>query len=65
MKTADGRYRAGVGSMLDLLSAQSALASAKQQNVEAVYSWYIAKAALAQSMGKLKFSEIEKIGGGK
>lgn len=65
MKTADGRYRAGVGSMLDLLSAQSALASAKQQNVEAVYNWYIAKAALAQSMGKLKFSEIEKIGGGK
>jgi len=65
MKTASGRYKAGVGSILDLLSAQSALASARQQNVESVYNWYIAKATLAQSMGRLNFTEIEKIGSGK
>ncbi len=65
MKTADGRYRAGVGSMIDLLTAQSALASAQQQSVEAVYNWYIAKATLAQSMGRLNFEKIEKISGGK
>ncbi len=65
MKTASGRYKAGVGSILDLLSAQSAFASAKQQSVEALYNWYIAKATLAQSMGKLNFTEIENIGGKK
>jgi len=65
MKTASGRYKAGVGNIIDLLSAQSALASAKQQSVEALYNWYIAKAALAQGMGKLNFTEIENIGGGK
>jgi len=28
------------------------------QNIQAVYSWHIAKAALAQAMGKLDFSTI-------
>lgn len=65
MKTASGRYKAGVGSILDLLTAQSAFASAKQQSVEALYNWYIAKATLAQGMGKLNFTEIENIGGKK
>ncbi len=65
MKMASGRYKAGVGSIIDLLSAQSALASAQQQSVEALYNWYIAKATLAQSMGKLNFTEIENISGRK
>ena len=30
-----GRYKAGVGSILDLLTAQSALASARQQRIQA------------------------------
>lgn len=63
MKTASGRYKAGVGNIIDLLTAQNALASAKQQLIEAFYNWYIAKATLAQSMGKLNFTEIENIGG--
>jgi len=57
-RVAFGRYKAGVGSILDLLSAQAALASARQQEVQARYSWYIAKAALAQAMGQLDFSVI-------
>lgn len=65
MKMASGRYKAGVGSILDLLNAQSAFASARQQSVEALYNWYIAKATLAQSMGKLNITEIENIGGKK
>ncbi len=53
---ARGRYKAGVGSILDLLTAQTALASARQQNIQAIYNWYTAKAALAQSLGQLDFS---------
>lgn len=54
-----GRYKAGVGSLLDLLTAQSALASARVQNIQATYNWHIAKATLAQSMGRLDFSALE------
>lgn len=64
LKAASGRYKAGVGSILDLLTAQSAYASARQQNIDAVYNWYIMRATLLQSMGRLAFSEIEKIGNG-
>ncbi|WP_263833745.1 TolC family protein [Sulfurospirillum oryzae] len=54
-----GRYKAGVGTILDLLSAQSALASAKQQHIQSLYNWYITKASLAKAMGSLDFSTIK------
>lgn len=57
-RVALGRYKAGAGNILDVLTAQSALASARQQNVQALYGWYIAKAALAQAMGQLDFTAI-------
>lgn len=57
-RVALGRYKAGVGNILDLLIVQTSLASARMQNIQAVYSWHIAKAALAQAMGKLDFSAI-------
>jgi outer membrane protein len=57
-RVAMGRYKAGAGNILDVLTAQSALASARQQNVQALYGWYIAKATLAQAMGKLDFAAI-------
>lgn len=52
-KVALGRYKAGVGSILDLLSAQSALASARQQRVQSTYDWNVSRATLAQSIGAL------------
>ncbi len=52
-RVALGRYRAGVGSILDLLSAQSALASARQQRVQSAYDWNVSRATLAQSVGAL------------
>ena len=58
-KVATGRYKAGVGGILDLLNAQSALASARQQSIQAQYNWRIAKAALAQAMGQIGFDQIE------
>jgi len=48
-----GRYKAGVGSILDLLSAQSALASARAQRVQADVNWYMALAQLAHDTGTL------------
>lgn len=64
-RVALGRYKAGVGNILDVLTAQTALASARLQNIQATYDWYLAKASLAQSMGKLNFPAIETPSPGK
>src|SRR6266545_4202270 len=48
-----GRYKAGAGSLLDLLTAQAALASARAQAIQARFSWYIALAQLAHDAGIL------------
>jgi outer membrane protein TolC len=48
-----GRYRAGAGSALDLLSAQSALADARAQEIGARFGWYAALAQLAHDVGVL------------
>jgi outer membrane protein len=47
------RYRAGVGTLIDLLNAQSATASADFQRIQAQYNWYLAKAALVRALGTL------------
>lgn len=52
-KVALGRYQAGVGSILDTLNAQSALAAARQQRVQAQLNWNVARATLAQAVGSL------------
>ena len=48
-----GRYREGVGDILDLLSAQRALASARAQQVNARLDWFTALAQLARDAGVL------------
>lgn len=52
-RVALGRYQSGVGNMLDVLNAQSALASARQQRVQSALNWNISRAALAQAIGNL------------
>jgi outer membrane protein TolC len=47
------RYKAGVGSVLDLLSAQSALAGARAQQVLARLEWNTSLAQLAHDSGVL------------
>jgi outer membrane protein TolC len=47
------RYRAGVGTITDLLNAQSALASARLQVIQARFAWNLAKANLAKAIGVL------------
>jgi len=53
-----GRYKAGVGNILDTLSAQSALANARQQRVTALYNFLISRFALAQAIGQLDLTQI-------
>jgi TolC family type I secretion outer membrane protein len=48
------RYKAGVGTIIDLLNAQSALASAQLQVIQARYQWNLAKATLAKAIGVLE-----------
>ena len=48
-----GRYREGVGDILDLLSAQRALAAARAQQVNARLGWFTALAQLARDAGVL------------
>jgi outer membrane protein len=48
-----GRYKAGVGNIIDVITAQSALASARAQRIQARFNWDIARASLAYSMGRL------------
>ena len=48
-----GRYKEGVGSILDLLIAQSAFAGARAQEVQARADWFLAMAQLAHDTGAL------------
>ena len=52
-QVARGRYTEGVGSIIDLLVAQSALASARGQAVQARWQWRTAMAQLAHDAGVL------------
>ncbi len=64
-RVALGRYRAGVGTVLDLLSAQSALANARLQRIQAELDWNVYRATLAQSMGALDYTLLEPAAEGK
>jgi outer membrane protein TolC len=52
-QVAAGRYREGVGSIIDLLTAQTALANARAQQVQSRWQWYTALAELAHDSGVL------------
>jgi outer membrane protein len=52
-RVAMGRYKAGVGSILDVLNAQSALAGGRQQRIQSTFNWNVSRATLAQAMGSL------------
>jgi outer membrane protein len=54
------RYEGGAGNILELLSAQSAYASAQQQHIQAQSDWRIARLALSASLGRLRLSSVEE-----
>jgi outer membrane protein TolC len=53
LEAARARYKEGVGSVLDLLTAQTALADARAQQVQARLEWQISLAQLAHDTGLL------------
>lgn len=52
-RVALGRYKAGVGSIIELLNAQNDLAAAQQRRVGSVVDWYTARLQLAADLGEL------------
>jgi TolC family type I secretion outer membrane protein len=50
---AQGRYRAGIGSILDLLTAESALENARAEEVQARTDWFQSVAQLSHDTGTL------------
>jgi len=52
-RVAAGRYHEGVGSILDLLAAQSSLANARAQKILARADWLLSLARLAHDTGTL------------
>ncbi len=52
-EVARGRYREGVGSVVDLLTAQTLLFTARAQNAQARWAWATALAQLARDAGLL------------
>ena len=53
VQVAAGRYREGVGSIIDLLTAQTALANARAQQVQSRWQWYTSLSQLARDAGVL------------
>jgi outer membrane protein len=52
------RYRAGVGSIIEILNVQASLADAKQQRVQALTDWRVARLDLAAKLGTLSMQDI-------
>ena len=48
-----GRYQSGVGSMLDVLTAQTAGSNARLIRIQSEYSWQTARGQLALAVGRL------------
>ncbi len=50
---ASGRYKAGIGSILDLLTAEAALENARAEEVQSRTDWFLSVAQLAHDTGTL------------
>jgi outer membrane protein TolC len=48
-----GRYREGVGTLIDRLAAEAALADGRAQQIGSRYTWFLALAQLAHDIGSL------------
>jgi outer membrane protein len=52
-----GRYQSGVGTILDVLTAQNGAAGARQTRITAELNWQVARAQLALALGRLTGTE--------
>ena len=53
LRLAVARFRAGTGTQLDVLSAQTALTEARSNQIQALYDYNVAVAALERATGTL------------
>ena len=53
LTAAQQRYQHGVASVLEMLSAQAALVKARQQHIQALTDWLVARLQLAYAVGSL------------
>lgn len=60
-KVALGRYKEGVGNIVELLNSETNLANARNQFVQAHYNWRIGKAQLAQALGQLDLDDVSAL----
>ncbi|MNN88803.1 Outer membrane efflux protein [compost metagenome] len=59
LEVVQGRYRAGVGSMLELLNALTAYAAAEDQHTQSLNAWQLSRLKLAASLGRLGFWAVK------
>ncbi|VWD35652.1 outer membrane bacteriocin efflux protein [Burkholderia lata] len=57
---ARGRYKEGVGTFTEVLTAQTALGDAQKQRVLAISKWRVARLKLAESLGKLRLHDVNQ-----
>jgi outer membrane protein len=60
---ARGRYKAGVGNIVELLNVQSTLAKAEQQRIKTVSNWHGARLKVATSVGRIGMWAISGLTG--
>ncbi|GGA41472.1 hypothetical protein GCM10010981_33120 [Dyella nitratireducens] len=63
-ESAQRRYRSGIGTILELLSTQTALAQARQQRIQALTTWRYDRLALASALGQLDWNDIDALKSG-
>ncbi len=52
-----GRYKSGVGSIIDVLTAQSGAASARLLRINSEFGWQVSRAQMALALGRLRGSD--------
>ena len=52
-----GRYQSGVGTIVDVLTAQTAAATARTLRINAELNWKVARAQLALALGRLSSAQ--------
>lgn len=60
---ARGRYKSGVGNIVELLNVQSALAKAEEQRIKTVSNWHSARLKVAASVGRIGMWAIAGLAG--
>ncbi len=55
LEVVQGRYRSGVGSMIELLNALTTYASAEELYIQALGNWQRSRLKLAAGLGRLGF----------